>query len=278
VTLVHPEETLKVPVLQAITKCSLFQKNQTLSAAPYRIKSPVTLPHFREFVSALEGNAVEITDTNFTGLQRLCEEFGFSDFAAKLSEFRPSTGFQEAADADARGRIAALEEKAKRHNRDIAVLQDKFERLSTDFGRLSGEVSALRSAAAPPPQPIPPSPQPQQPPGPSTPPLNSQIVSDFPEIFAEFKKKSFSLLWRGGRDGFGAQEVHRRCDGRANTLTVILDMKGYIFGGFTPVEWDSNSCWKADDSQKSFLFTLKNPHNIPARRFALKDEKKHREI
>jgi hypothetical protein len=29
-----------------------------------------------------------------------------------------------------------------------------------------------------------------------------------------------------------------------------------------------------DDSQKSFLFTLKNPHNIPARRFALKAEKK----
>jgi hypothetical protein len=158
VTLVHPAETLKVPVLEAINKCSLFQKNQTLSAAPYRIKSPVTLPHFREFVSALEGKEVEITDANFTGLQRLSEEFGFSECAAKLSEFRPSTGFQEAADADSRGRIAALEE---RHDRDIAVLRDKLRQLSTDFGRLAGEVSALRSAAAPPapipsPQPIPP--------------------------------------------------------------------------------------------------------------------------
>jgi hypothetical protein len=35
---------------------------------------------------------------------------------------------------------------------------------------------------------------------------------------------------------------------------------------------------KADDSEKSFLFTLKNPHNIPARRFALKADKKHRAI
>jgi hypothetical protein len=34
VTLVHPEETLKVPVLQATNKCSLFQKNPTLSATP----------------------------------------------------------------------------------------------------------------------------------------------------------------------------------------------------------------------------------------------------
>jgi hypothetical protein len=33
-----------------------------------------------------------------------------------------------------------------------------------------------------------------------------------------------------------------------------------------------------DDSQKSFLFTLKNPHNIPARRFVLKAEMKHQAI
>jgi hypothetical protein len=60
---------------------------------------------------------------------------------------------------------------------------------------------------------------------------------------------------------------------------VILDTKGNIFGGFTPVKWESGR-WhlKADDSQKSFLFTLKNPHNSPARRFALKTEKKNNAI
>jgi hypothetical protein len=108
--------------------------------------------------------------------------------------------------------------------------------------------------------------------------LNSQIISEFPDIFAEFKGKHFELLWRGSRDSFKKEEFHRRCDGHANTLTVIVDTKGNIFGGFTPVEWESNSCGKADDSQKSFLFTLKNPHNIPARRFALKAEMKHRAI
>jgi hypothetical protein len=65
---------------------------------------------------------------------------------------------------------------------------------------------------------------------------------------------------------------------------VLLDTNGNIFGGFTPVEWESrvwnwkygeeSNCRKADGSQKSFLFTLKNPHNIPARRFALKAERK----
>jgi hypothetical protein len=35
---------------------------------------------------------------------------------------------------------------------------------------------------------------------------------------------------------------------------------------------------KADDSLRSFLFTLKNPHNIPARRFALNAEKRDEAI
>jgi hypothetical protein len=35
---------------------------------------------------------------------------------------------------------------------------------------------------------------------------------------------------------------------------------------------------ESGDSQKSFLFTLKNPHNLPAMRFALKAEKKHQAI
>jgi hypothetical protein len=61
------------------------------------------LSHFQEFVSELEGNAIPITNTNLTVLQQLGEEFGFSEFAAKLSEFRPLMGFKGAEDADARG-------------------------------------------------------------------------------------------------------------------------------------------------------------------------------
>jgi hypothetical protein len=107
-------------------------------------------------------------------------------------------------------------------------------------------------------------------------PFNSRILSDIPEIFAEFQRKRFSLLWRGSRDGFEAREFHRRCDDHRNTLTVILDTKGNIFGGFTPVEWESGERhYKRDNSQKSFLFTLKNPHNIPARRVKLNAEMKY---
>jgi hypothetical protein len=118
--------------------------------------------------------------------------------------------------------------------------------------------------------------------------FDSLVVSDFPALFAEFHGRRFSLLWRGSRNGFNSRDFHGRCDGHANTLTVILDTQGLFFGGFTPVEWESrpwngkygneDNCWKADDSLRSFLFTLKNPHNIPARRFALKVDEKDKAI
>jgi hypothetical protein len=101
----------------------------------------------------------------------------------------------------------------------------------------------------------------------------SLIVANLPALFADLRWKRSTLLWRGSRDGFRARDFHVRCDGHANTLTLILDKEGNIFGGFTPVEGDSTSnCCKADPSLKSFLFTLKNPHNVSARRFALKAE------
>jgi hypothetical protein len=71
VTLVHSEATLTVPALQAIAKCALFQTTPALAAAPYALRSSVPLALFRQFVSALAGNAIEVTSANFSGLSRL---------------------------------------------------------------------------------------------------------------------------------------------------------------------------------------------------------------
>jgi hypothetical protein len=124
----------------------------------------------------------------------------------------------------------------------------------------------------------------------STPPpsFHSKIISDFPEIFEEFQGQHFTMLWRDSRHGFEYSAFHDRCDNHTNTLTFILDTDGNIFGGFTPVKWESvfwnrkygtnDNRKKTDESLKSFLFTVKNPHNIPARRFPLKPEKKYQAI
>jgi hypothetical protein len=115
------------------------------------------------------------------------------------------------------------------------------------------------------------------PPGPGG--FASRIVTAFPALLEEFRGKYFRLLWRGSRDGFRARHFHRRCDGHACTLTLIQDTKGNIFGGFTPVAWESRTgrwseCFKADPMQRGFLFTLKNLGNCPARKFPLMEKKK----
>jgi hypothetical protein len=77
----------------------------------------------------------------------------------------------------------------------------------------------------------------------------------------DFGSNSFSLLWRGSRDGFSAEEFHRRCDGKSNTLTVIKSTTGYIVGGFTSISWSTIGGHKSDPD--AFLFSLTNPYNNP---------------
>jgi hypothetical protein len=95
-------------------------------------------------------------------------------------------------------------------------------------------------------------------------------MKDYPKLLDDFVSKTWKLLYRGSRDGFLASNFHGKCDGQSNTLTLIETTKGFIFGGFTPLAWDSTtSGYKSDSSQKSFLFTLKNAGNIEPRKFKL---------
>jgi len=66
------------------------------------------------------------------------------------------------------------------------------------------------------------------------------------------------LLYRGTRDGFGAQDFHTKCDGHWNTLTILkAKQSSYIFGAFTSVDWDSSSWCKSDPNAFTFSFTNK---------------------
>jgi len=98
--------------------------------------------------------------------------------------------------------------------------------------------------------------------------MDSAIMSAAQEIsflaLTGLENKSFSLLWRGSRDGFNAAAFHRLCDGKANTVTVIKNTNGFIFGGFTSIPWSSsNDVYKADSTV--FLFSLTNSNNNPLR-------------
>jgi hypothetical protein len=115
--------------------------------------------------------------------------------------------------------------------------------------------------------------------------LDSRILSYFPAIFNDFHSKRFSLLWRGSRDGFNPSDFHARCDRHANTMTLIEDTTGAVFGGFTPVAWEScgtwngktdseDNCRKGDPSGESFLFRLKHSTLATPAKFGLADKEK----
>jgi len=94
--------------------------------------------------------------------------------------------------------------------------------------------------------------------------IDSAIFSAAQEVsflaITGFENKSFSLLWRGSRDGFDAAAFHRQCDGQANTVTVIKNTNGFIFGGFTSIPWSSSDGFYETDNS-AFLFSLTNPSN-----------------
>jgi hypothetical protein len=90
--------------------------------------------------------------------------------------------------------------------------------------------------------------------------IDSSIVKIIPPVLRDIGGKSWTLLYRGSRDGFGSSTFHSKCDGQTNTITLIESTEGYVFGGFTPISWDSSESYKSDISCRSFVFSVKNPH------------------
>jgi hypothetical protein len=103
--------------------------------------------------------------------------------------------------------------------------------------------------------------------------FESKILGNFPSILDESERKKWTLLRRGTHDGFGSSSFHAKCDNQSNTLIVVLTTKGFFFGGFTPVGWDSSSSDKSDSSRTSFVFSVGNPRESEERKFSISDSR-----
>ena len=74
----------------------------------------------------------------------------------------------------------------------------------------------------------------------------------------------FKLIYRGSLHGFGANHFHSKCDGHANTLTILrASGTSFIFGAFTTATWESPYYDQFKLDPKSFLFSLVNEENRP---------------
>ena len=81
--------------------------------------------------------------------------------------------------------------------------------------------------------------------------LHSFLPSDLIKM-----RLRFDLLYRGSRDEMSAAAFHRICDGKDDTISVIKDSNGNVFGGFADKAWSSQDSYVK--SEKSFLFSLKS--------------------
>jgi hypothetical protein len=238
VRLVHPLATADVPSAQVLRKCKLFQDNACLAASPYHIRSVVGSCDFHDFVAALKDQSVTLTADNRPGLALLSEEFGFVGLSQSL---RPDA---------VSSRILTLEEQVLHHTQQIAAIKTDVSGIAARLTESHEDVKPAQESPRA---------------------LDSVILTEIPALFADFSGKRFNLLWRGSRDGFTPAAFHQRCDGRANTLTVVRDVNGNVFGGFTPIKWKAGKGrYGSDKSQRTFLFTLKNPYGIAPRKFRIK--------
>ncbi len=84
---------------------------------------------------------------------------------------------------------------------------------------------------------------------------------------------SSKLLYRCSRDGFNAKAFHAKCDGYENTITLIRDTEGCVFGGYLDIAWKSRDEWAS--SSKTFLFSLKRGGTAARHKFCLKESRQH---
>jgi hypothetical protein len=63
------------------------------------------------------------------------------------------------------------------------------------------------------------------------------------------------LIYKATRDGFGASSFHSKCDGKANTVTIIKSNYNNVFGGYTSAAWSSLSGFGQDAN--AFIFSLR---------------------
>ena len=110
--------------------------------------------------------------------------------------------------------------------------------------------------------------------------LDSNILNESKRLI-EFKKKldewteskSMELIFRGTRDGLSNSAFHNKCDNKGETITLIKNENGDIFGGYASISWTSGN-GKYHSAPESFLFTLVNSYNTEPTKFPSKNDEK----
>jgi len=54
------------------------------------------------------------------------------------------------------------------------------------------------------------------------------------------ENKKFHKLYSGTKDGFDPEDFHKKCDKKGATISIIKTSDKKVFGGYTPIPWESS--------------------------------------
>ncbi len=78
-----------------------------------------------------------------------------------------------------------------------------------------------------------------------------------------------TLLYKLTQDGYGELKFHSKCDGKANTVTIVKTDSNYVFGGYTAAMWKSDNSYGYDST--AFIFSLRRNGISYSEKYMVKD-------
>ena len=68
----------------------------------------------------------------------------------------------------------------------------------------------------------------------------------------------YKLLFRASEHGFSAKEYHKHCDEKSDTITILYNEYGYVFGGYFHHKWSVSDRYRFKNDRSARLFLLRS--------------------
>ena len=85
---------------------------------------------------------------------------------------------------------------------------------------------------------------------------SANLINNWIEESINKKEIKYELIFRMSENGTNSEDFHKYCDNKGPTLTLIKTTKNKIFGGFTPLNWNTQGHSIKDLSNQTFIFSL----------------------
>jgi hypothetical protein len=91
--------------------------------------------------------------------------------------------------------------------------------------------------------------------------VDKRLLSGWTDNATSGNMTAWRLAYKGSRDGFAADTFHEHCDDVGETLVVVRDHNGWVFGGYASEPWTSGGGYRSDANAWLFALRRQNGDN-----------------